>query len=172
MCTCTPGKKQSRIRSVSPTSQTPTSTLTKVKTAIAIEWTHVHTGENAEPAQKHIFKPLGPEPIPNQGKDYCHAGEKHNSLRSPAQAPSTWYGMTIIEPGKIPSSHLTLDLDTPTAVVLSTKKLVDSTPLQKTKSMLTSDAVLLPKPLSTCRLHMDTCTQGHPFKTRIGDSFT
>lgn len=38
--------------------------------------------------------------------------------------------------------------------------------------VFTSNPVLPPKPLGTCRLYRNTATQGHPFKTKIGNCFT
>ena len=38
--------------------------------------------------------------------------------------------------------------------------------------MLTSDPTLPLKPLGTQRLRIDAPTQGHPFKTKIGNYFT
>ena len=35
-----------------------------------------------------------------------------------------------------------------------------------------SDPALLPKPLGTQRLHRDSFTEGHPFKTGAGDGFS
>ena len=65
-----------------------------------------------------------------------------------------------------PSSHLALALASPITALLPTKAAAARTSQGKTQAVLTSDSGLPPKPLGTWRLHRDTPTQGHPFKTR------
>ena len=68
--------------------------------------------------------------------------------------------------------HLVLVLVPPTLALLPTKAVNASTPWRKKQPMLTSDPALLPKALGTHRLHRDAPTQGHAFKTKIGNFFT
>ena len=70
------------------------------------------------------------------------------------------------------SRQLLLDLSSPASALPPTKARAASTPPGKTQPALPSDPASPPTPLGLLRLHRDTSTRVHNFKTRIENCFT
>lgn len=70
-----------------------------------------------------------------------------------------------------PNLHLAISLAPPSPALPPIKVLTYSTPWGKKLPVLTLNPALPTKPVGTCRLHRNAPTQGHPFKTRLGNCF-
>lgn len=132
-------------------------------------------GGKVKPAHKGSPKPSQPSHAPKSRQ------------RLPSQLGGTQFSqdfyftpldspLSLIRPLSIKeaygSRHLLPDLSSPASALPPTKSRAASTPPGKTQPALTSDPASPPTPLGLLRLHRDTSTRVHSFKTRIENCFT